>query len=393
MRRNLKVVIVSLVLVMVTLACSLSSLDEAIIANTAEPTATAFPVLPTPTRNLTPAITGELSELDATLTDLYERVNPGVVFIKTITASGGALGSGFVYDKAGHIITNYHVIEGAETVEVDFPSGLKLFGNVIASDGDTDLAVIKVETNPENLVPLALGDSEALKVGQTVVAIGNPFGLSGTMTLGIISAKGRVLSSIREVPGSSGGFYSAGDILQTDASINPGNSGGPLLNLNGEVVGINRAIETSGVTLDGSAVNSGIGYAISINLVKRVVPELIANGFYDYPYLGITPIDELNLTMMEALGIEYPNGAYVLQIASGGPAEKAGIRGGSTQTTINGLYGGGDLIIGMDGIPVRTFSELISYMMNYKAPGDKMVLTIIRDNKEMEVTVTLQKRP
>ena len=393
MRRNLKVVIASLLLVLVSLACSLSSLDEAILANTEEPTATAFPVLPTPTRNLTPVVNGELSDLDATLTELYERVNPGVVFIQTITATGSALGSGFVYDKAGHIITNYHVVEGAETVEVDFPSGLKLYGDVIATDGDTDLAVIKVQTNPDNLVPLALGDSEALKVGQTVVAIGNPFGLSGTMTLGIISAKGRVLSSIREVPGSNGGYYSAGDILQTDASINPGNSGGPLINLNGEVVGINRAIEVSGVTLDGSAVNSGIGYAISINLVKRVVPALISKGVYDYPYLGITPIDELNLTMMEALGIKYPNGAYILSVAAGGPAEKAGLRGGSTQTSITGLYAGGDLIVGMDGIPVHNFSELISYMMNYKSPGDKLVLTIIRDNKEMEVALTLEKRP
>ena len=392
MRKNFTVLIASFVLIVLTLACSLGPLENAVSNNLLEPTATAFSAAPTPTLNLTPPVTGELSALDETLTSLYERVNPGVVYIQTVTASGGALGSGFVYDKGGHIITNYHVVEGAESVEVDFPSGLKLFGDVVATDGDTDLAIIKVDTNPDNLYPLALGDSEALKVGQTVVAIGNPFGLSGTMTLGIISAKGRVLSSVREVPGS-GGYYSAGDILQTDASINPGNSGGPLLNLNGEVVGINRAIETSGVTLDGSAVNSGIGYAISINIVKRVVPELIAKGFYDYLYLGITPIDELNLTMMDALGIQYPNGAYVLQVAKGGPAEKAGIRGGTTQTSISGLLSGGDLIIGMDGIPVNNFSDLISYMINHKSPGDKMVLTIMRDNKQMEVTITLEKRP
>ncbi len=238
-----------------------------------------------------------------------------------------------------------------------------------------------------------MGDSDALLVGQTVVAIGNPFGLSGTMTLGIVSAKGRVLSSIREVPGSTGGRYSAGDIIQTDALINPGNSGGPLLNLNGEVVGINRAIETTGVTQNGNPISTGIGYAISINLVKKVVPSLISKGFYDYPYIGITPVDELNLTMMQALGITYPNGAYVLQVAEGGPAQKAGILGGNTQTSIAGLLGGGDLIIGVDGIPVRNFSELISYMMNNKSPGDKMVLSIIRNNKQMEVTLTLEKRP
>jgi 2-alkenal reductase len=202
-----------------------------------------------------------------------------------------------------------------------------------------------------------------------------------------------VLSSIRDVPGSTGGKYSAGDIIQTDALINPGNSGGPLLNLNGEVIGINRAIETTGVTVSGSAISTGIGYATSINLIKRVVPNLISKGYYDYPYLGITPVDELNLTQMEALGITYPNGAYVLQAVAGGPAAKAGIRGGTTETTISGLLAGGDLIIAADDIPVYNFSQLISYMMNNKSVGDTMKLTIIRDNKQMEVTVTLEKRP
>lgn len=391
--RKIKILIISFVLLFTALACSLGSTDQLLNSGEVHPTSTAYPVYPTPTRNHTPIVTGELADFDIALTELYARVNPGIVFIQTTSASGNALGSGFVYDKAGHIITNFHVVEGADTVEVDFPSGLKLFGEVIATDGDTDLAVIKVDANPDNLFPLVMGNSDALLVGQTVVAIGNPFGLSGTMTLGIVSAKGRVLSSIREVPGTTGGRYSAGDIIQTDALINPGNSGGPLLNLNGEVVGINRAIETTGVTQDGSPINTGIGYAISINLVKRVVPELISKGFYDYPYIGITPVDELNLTMMQALGITYPNGAYVLQVADGGPAQKAGIRGGTTQTSIAGLLGGGDLIIGVDGTPVRNFSELISYMMNNKAPGDVMELTIIRNNKQMEVSITLEKRP
>ncbi len=391
--RKLKIFSVSLILLLATLACSLGNADSLFVTESPAATATALPVYPTPTRNLTPVVTGDLSEFDATLTELYNRVNPGVVFIQTTTATGGALGSGFVYDKEGHIITNFHVVEGADTVEVDFPSGIKVFGEVIATDGDTDLAVIKVSTEAKYLFPLPLGDSDALQVGQTVIAIGNPFGLSGTMTMGIVSAKGRVLSSVREVPGSTGGRYSAGDIIQTDASINPGNSGGPLLNLYGEVIGINRAIEATGVTADGSPISSGIGYAISINLVKRVVPALIATGSYDYPYLGITPVDELNLTMMEALNIKYLNGAYVLQVAEGGPAQRAGIRGGTTQTEITGLLGGGDLIIAVDGIPVRNFSELISYMMNNKSPGDEMLLTIIRENKQQEVTITLDKRP
>jgi 2-alkenal reductase len=391
--RKVKIIVVCVVLLFVAMACTISSTEGLLSTKASEATVTTASMIPTPTRNLTPVVTGDLNELDAALTGLYARVNPGVVCIQTMTADGGALGSGFVYDTEGHIITNYHVVEGAESVEVDFPSGIKVYGEVIATDGDTDLAIIKVDTDPSNLFPLTLGDSDALQVGQTVIAIGNPFGLNGTMTMGIVSAKGRVLSSIRDVPGSTGGKYSAGDIIQTDALINPGNSGGPLLNLNGEVIGINRAIETTGVTVSGSAISTGIGYATSINLIKRVVPNLISKGYYDYPYLGITPVDELNLTQMEALGITYPNGAYVLQAVAGGPAAKAGIRGGTTETTISGLLAGGDLIIAADDIPVYNFSQLISYMMNNKSVGDTMKLTIVRDNKQMEVTVTLEKRP
>lgn len=218
---------------------------------------------------------------DQILTSLYEQVNPGVVTIITTTDQGVGSGSGFVIDEEGHILTNYHVVEGASQVEVDFPSGKKVIGDVIATDLDSDVAVVKVNVSSDLLFPLRLGDSDKLKVGQMVVAIGNPYRLSNTMTLGIVSAKGRVLDSIRTT--SEQGSYSAGDVIQTDASINPGNSGGPLLNLKGEVVGINRAIQTTGTTLQGEAVNTGIGFAVSINIVKRVVPYLIETGKYDYP--------------------------------------------------------------------------------------------------------------
>jgi len=207
------------------------------------------------------------------LVSLYERVMPGIVALQVIGDQGGSLGSGFVFDAQGHIVTNQHVIEGARQVEVDFTSGYKAYGTVIGTDLDSDLAVVKVDAPASELFPLPLGDSNALKVGQTVIAIGNPFGLSGSMTTGIISALGRTLDSQREAPGGS--FFTAGDIIQTDAAINPGNSGGPLFNLNGEVIGINRAIRTTATTTTGEPVNSGIGFAISINIVKRVVPVLI----------------------------------------------------------------------------------------------------------------------
>ena len=203
------------------------------------------------------------------MSSLYEQVLPGVVSIGTDTG----LGSGFVFDSEGHVVTNQHVVEGASKVEVAFSSGFKAHGTVIGSDADADMAVIQVDAPAEQIHPLAIGDSNSLQVGQSVVAIGNPFGLNGTMTLGIISGLGRTQSAHASPEG--GGFFSTADIIQTDAAINPGNSGGPLFNLNGEVVGVNQSIRTTNVdATTGNAVNSGVGFSISINLVKRVVPRL-----------------------------------------------------------------------------------------------------------------------
>lgn len=332
-----------------------------------------------------------LIALQDTLVNLYEKVNPGVVSIRVLTESGDGLGSGFVYDEQGHILTNYHVIEGQTDLEIDFPSGYKTRGKVIGTDTDSDLAVLKVEAPKEEIHPLPLGDSSQVRVGQTVVAIGNPFGLSGTMTLGIISAKGRTLESLREAPG--GGRFTAGDILQTDAAINPGNSGGPLLNLNGEVIGINRAIRTLNFTLTEEPVNSGVGFAIAINIAKRVVPALITEGQYDYPYLGITSMNDIGLIEQEALGLPRSTGAYVISVTPNSPADKAGLRGGSKPTSISGLNAGGDLIIAIEGQPVRDFGELLSYLINYKSPGDVVKLTVLRGENELTLDLTLGKRP
>jgi 2-alkenal reductase len=349
------------------------------------------PILPT-VQSTPPVVNSNaanpVAQQDALVT-LYERVSPGTVAI--ITDQGQ--GSGFVYDSNGHIITNFHVIDGAGTVEVRFSSGYMAFGTIIGTDTDSDLAIVKVDAPAEELHPLALGDSNLLKVGQTVIAIGNPFGLNGTMTAGIVSALGRTLDAIHETP--DGRPFTAGDIIQTDAAINPGNSGGPLFNTNGEVVGINRAIRTLSSTTSGEPVNSGIGFAVSINMIKRVAPVLIETGTYDYPFLGISSLqDELmSLTVIESLGLKSFTGAYVTDVVAGGPADKAGIIPGSQPTNIPDLFSGGDLIIGIDGRAVRTFDEMLAYLITNKGPGDTVVLQVLRGDKKVDVPVTLGKRP
>ena len=337
------------------------------------------PVLPTP---------ADPAEVGSTLEALYQQVLPGVVSIQT----GNSLGSGFVFDSEGHVVTNQHVVEGASEVEVDFASGFKAHGTVIGSDVDADVAVIKVDAPADQIHPLAIGDSNTLNVGEQVVAIGNPFGLSGTMTLGIVSGLGRTQFAHADPDG--GGFFSTADIIQTDAAINPGNSGGPLFNLQGEVVGINQSIRTetfNGAT--GNAVNSGVGFSISINLVKRIVPYLIRDGRYEYPYLGISSNPDLTLAEIEALGLNTYTGAYVSSVTPGGPADQAGIRGGDQPTNLEGLLAGGDIITAIDGLPVATFDDLLSYLTTNKSPGETVVLTILRDGQTMDVTVTLGARP
>jgi 2-alkenal reductase len=244
------------------------------------------------------------------------------------------------------------------------------------------------------LFPLALGDSDTLQVGQSVIAIGNPFGLSGTMTTGIISALGRALRSGTALPGQ--GYYSNGDIIQTDAALNPGNSGGPLLNLAGEVVGINSAIRTTGYTDTGEPVNSGIGFAISINTVKRVVPSLIEKGRFDYPYLGLSAMDDLPLQAIELLNLPQTTGAYVTGIVTDGPSDQAGLLAGDqplTEPGFQGLSAGGDLIIAADGQPIQLFDDLLRYLLLHKSPGDTILLTILRGEEQLEVSVTLGTRP
>ena len=329
--------------------------------------------------------------LQDTLVQLYESVSPGVVSIQVYSDLGSGIGSGFVIDNEGHIVTNYHVVELAQEVEVHFQSGLKVFGEVIGEDLDSDLAIIKIDVDPAELHPLPIGDSDQLRVGQTVVAIGNPFGLSGTMTMGIVSARGRTLESIRQT--EAGAFFSAGDLIQTDATINPGNSGGPLLNLNGEVIGINRAIQTGAGTPLGPTTNTGIGFAVSSNILSLVAPTLKTGQTYNYPYLGLSSLPALTLTQAEFLGLPTANGAYIVEIVPGGPSDQAGLQAGTQSTPVPGLFAGGDLIIAVDDVQVLEFSELLSYMLLNKQPGDTMDVTVLRNGEEMVFTVTLGERP
>jgi 2-alkenal reductase len=334
----------------------------------------------------------EYTQGEDALVNIYKNVNPGVVTILVYTSDGGVgQGSGFVYDLDGHILTNYHVIENATDIEITFPEGTRTRGEVIGTDMDSDIAVIKVGVPQEVLHPLILGSSADLEVGQFVIAIGNPYGFSGTMTTGIVSALGRVLDSMRSA--DNGSVYAAGDTIQTDAAINPGNSGGPLLNLNGEVIGINRAIYDETSSAYESASYTGIGFAIPVDIVKKVVPSLIANGSYDYPYLGITSIDGLTMDEIEAMGFD-PNvpGVYVLEVTSGGPAAKAGIRAGTRTTKYNGLYAGGDMIVALDGVSVKDYNQLLSYLFMYKQPGDSLTVTILRNGTQKSVEVTLGSR-
>ena len=325
------------------------------------------------------------------LTQLYRKVSPGIVSIRVVNDLGEGQGSGFVIDNDGHIVTNYHVVEGASTVEVDFASGYKVFADVLGTDLDSDLAVLKVDAPAGEIQPVALGDSDKLAVGQTVVAIGNPFGLSGTMTVGIVSGVGRTLTSLRQT--ADGNLFMAADIIQTDAAINPGNSGGPLINLNGEVIGVNRAIELNQSTTNGGSLNSGIGFAVSINIIKRVAPVLIKDHKYDYPYLGVSALEEVTLTMQQALDLPRATGGYITAVVSGGPADQAGLKGGTKPTKIQDLNAGGDLIIAVDGKPILVWGEVVRYLFLNKRPGDQVVLTIIRDKVEQQITITVGKRP
>ena len=292
------------------------------------------------------------------------------------------LGSGFIYDAKGDIITNNHVVDGSKTVNVTFVDGNTYTARVMGTDPYSDIAVIRIIDNftDERLVPLVLGNSSQLEVGQAVTAIGNPYGLSDTMTHGIVSQVGRLLNEA-----SSGGF-SRPNVIQTDAAINPGNSGGPLLDMEGEVIGMNTAIRTA------SGAFSGIGFAIPSSDISRIVPYLIKDGSYKHPWLGIAGAGvNPEFASLHGLPRNY-HGVIVEQVVSGGPAQKAGLVGANVDQN-NRVANKPDIIIAVDGHPVKTIYDIISYLDEHKSVGDKTVLTINRDGKMADLNVVLQPRP
>jgi len=338
--------------------------------------------------------------------NIYERVAPSVVHIRVVRRVSGAErprfeipgwpglpegpddfyqrgeGSGFVWDRDGHVITNYHVVQHAEEVEVTFFDGSTVSAEIVGTDPDSDLAVLRVDRSADRLFPVTVADSDEIFVGQRAIAIGNPFGQEWTLTTGVVSALGRTLPS-----GTSS--FSIPAMIQTDAAINPGNSGGPLLDRDGRVVGVNTMI------LSRDQVSAGVGFAIPGRIVEQVVPVLIEEGSYTYAWLGIVGQD---LERETALAMDLPadqRGALVVEVVDESPAEDAGLEGSDRRISQNGveLQVGGDIIVAIEGQPVRTMDDLIVYLVEETQPGDRVTVDILRGAREMAVEVTLGRRP
>jgi S1-C subfamily serine protease len=313
------------------------------------------------------------------LIDLYERISPSVVHIAVTAGLAGGTGSGFVLDQEGHIVTNNHVVAGAERIVVGLADGTTAEAELVGADADSDLAVIQVELPADHLRPVELGDSTTLRVGQRAIAIGNPFGFEQTMTTGIVSALGRVLRQ------DSG--FSLPQLIQTDAAINPGNSGGPLLDSDGRVIGVTTLIYSE------SGTSSGVGFAVPVETVKRVVPALIETGAYADPWLGVEGTS-LSPLLAEELGLPVTEGVLVQNVIQGGPAAVGGLRGSTEYATLQGARIGrdGDIIIAIDSVPVGEMDDLIVYLADRQV-GEMVVLTVLRDGTEGTVEVTLAERP
>ena len=362
-----------LLLGLMAAACSSGS-------STARPTGS-----PTTAATTASAGAGSFTGTEGSTPDVYDKVSPAVVQITGLTTVQGqqaeVLGSGIVIDSSGNILTNYHVISGASQLTVTLSDQAAVSAQVVGTDPADDLAVIKGDFSGINVTVATLGDSSKVRIGESVIAIGNPFGLQGTVTEGVLSGDNRTLPSQQSKP--------LVDLFQTDAAINPGNSGGPLVNLNGEVIGINTALENP----SGQDVNIGVGYVIPINNAKDHLPDMLAGKTIVHARLGAATIT-VTPNVAKTLGLSVTQGAYVVAVDSGGPADQAGLQAaGSSGANPLLTPKGGDVVVGADSTTINTSDDLISYIDHNKAPGDKVTLHVMRGNSKVDVTVTLAAWP
>jgi S1-C subfamily serine protease len=320
-------------------------------------------------------------DVEFSLAEVFEMAEESVVQVNVLRGNDGGIGSGFVYSNEGYVITNQHVVQDSSKVTVTFLDGESYIGDVIGKDRDLDIAVVKVNaSNTTRLQPLIIGDSSKLTVGEKIAAIGNPFGLSGSMTSGIVSQIGRLL------PQDTG--YSIPDVIQTDAAINPGNSGGPLFNMKGQVVGINTAIQSA------TGEFTGVGFAVPSNTVKKVVPVLIKDGEFKHPWMGISGTD-VDPELAEMRDLKSSKGFVVISVIEGSPAEKAGMKGVTQTREKDGreFPVDGDIIVAIDGKTVRKISDILIHLQREKTIGDEMILTVLRTGVSFDLTMILEERP
>ncbi len=396
MRSRRQLILIAVVLALMLAATGCGYLG----AMTLTPASAASDVVQTATEvrtetTATVAVDDAVNALQSQIIEVYQTTSPAVVnitnrgyfydrFMGAIPQEG--TGSGFVYDKEGHIVTNYHVVENAEELTVTFADGQTYDAQIVGSDATNDLAVISIDGNADLPEPLVLGDSDSLQVGEFVLAIGNPFGLEQTLTTGVVSALGRVIQSPED-------NRFIGEAIQTDAAINPGNSGGPLLDLSGDVIGVNSQI------ISPSGASSGVGFAVSASTVARVVPQLISNGEYAHPWLGVQllSLTSGNVSALEGAGVKIPvdAGVLVLETIAGGPADKAGIQGGSRVVRVGNYQVPveGDIITAINGQALASTQDLTVYLETETTVGDSVELTIVRNGDQQVVQVVLAEQP
>jgi serine protease Do len=409
--RSVPLTILVLVLLVGCGAASQSTTTPAMPTDTSPPMVTDAPATAVTATQADPSTADLLSAFEGTMENIYTEVNPSVVSIRVVvpvdtsTSSFPGIpgfafptpgaqtpqyqqgaGSGFVWDKLGHIVTNNHVVNGADKIEVTFYDGVTTEAQVVGTDPDSDLAVIQVDVAADRLHPVTVADSSSIKVGQLALAIGNPFALENTMTVGIVSALGRSIPVSENA--TQGGSYTIPDIIQTDAPINPGNSGGVLVDDQGQLIGVTAAIESP------VQANAGIGFAIPSAIVEKVVPALIDTGHYQHPRLGLTGTD-LTLDVAKAMNLSPDQrGALIINVTPGGPADKAGLQGSDSTTTIDGqdVPIGGDVIVAVDGQPITSFNDVVAYLARNTEVGQTVTLTVLRQGKEQKIPVVLEAR-